>query len=106
MKSKLNIPVILIVILFLCILPACSQKGESTVVGNVSDNEDRSEPDTPVPPEAEKPAEPTEEPTQPPEEPEDPGWVPSGPLSTSGPWYVVANEEGLYAFNMDGSGLT
>jgi len=106
MKSRLNIPVILIVILFLCVLPACSQKGESTVVRDIPENEDLTEPDTPVPPEAEKPTEPMEEPTEPPEEPEGPEWVPSGPLSTSGPWYVVANEEGLYAFNMDGSGLT
>ena len=33
-------------------------------------------------------------------------WVEDAPLSTDGPWFVVANPEGLYAFNMDGTGLT
>jgi hypothetical protein len=35
-----------------------------------------------------------------------PDVAPHAPLSDTGPWYIVSNPEGLYAFNMDGSGLT
>ena len=118
MKPKLKLLVVVILVLMLCFLPACNNEPkESTVVRRESKNVNNEEVETPEPQEpeglddagggAESPEdEIIEEPTDAPEEPDEPKVAPSGSLSSRGPWYVVANEEGLYAFNMDGSGMT
>jgi hypothetical protein len=99
MKCKTMILNILLITLCLCILSACTPEENNT------SGEDIPQVITPTPTgksagEREKKS---EEPTKTPEPLET---APHAPLSTTGPWYVVANEEGLYAFNMDGSGLT
>jgi hypothetical protein len=99
MKCKPMIPAILVMILCLCILPAC------TPVENNTTSEDTPQVITPTPTEKSV-GERTKKPVESTEAPEPLDVAPHAPLSVTGPWYVVANEEGLYAFNMDGSGLT
>lgn len=49
---------------------------------------------------------PTRAPTQPPVTTAEPPSLPDRPLSSSGPWYVFASDDRLWALNPDGSGLT
>ncbi|MGD8456475.1 MAG: hypothetical protein PVF83_08830 [Anaerolineales bacterium] len=99
MKYIQPISALLLGVSCLCILSACAPV-ENDIAG-----EDTPQVITPTP--TEKSAEEREQkPVEPTLTPKPLETAPHAPLSATGPWYVVANEEGLYAFNMDGSGLT
>jgi len=128
MKNDLRRTIVLILMICLLVFPACSIFGEQNS-GNQQQNNDqniqnqenqntrkeggRSRPEesnqeisnnndvNTTNNEIEEETEPEEEDTEPPLD-----VAPHAPLSSSGPWYIVSNMEGLYAFNMDGSGMT